>query len=59
MRKFHPDKPYQMIKESKLILQNPIILHLGFFSSLASELVRSGYLACLRDDASVNKVDRL
>lgn len=53
------EKEYGGIKESKFTLQNPIILHLKFFSSLTSELVSSGYPACSRDDASVNKLDRL
>lgn len=59
MRNFPPEKQYRVIKESKFTLQNPIILHLQFFSSLISELVSSGYPACSRDDASVNKLDRL
>lgn len=59
MRNFPPEKQYREIKESTSTLQNPIILHLRFFSSLTSELVSSGYLACSRDDASVNNPDRL
>lgn len=59
MRKFPAEKQYWMIKESKFTLQNPSILPLRFFSSLTSELASSGYLAYPRDNASVDKLDRL
>lgn len=59
MRKFSSEKQYRVIKESKFTLQNHITLCLRFVSSLTSELVSSGYHACSRDDASVNKFDRL